>query len=91
MSISNHQISIIFVCRGGGGGGGGVGGGGGGGGEGSILRYGWFWVHVHNVDHVRPKSKNGAKNQNLPDIEVNILKNVTGIANFRPKIGQLSL
>ena len=27
-----------------------------------ILRV--FWVHVHNVAHVRPRSKNGAKHQN---------------------------
>ena len=26
---------------------------------------GWFWVRVPNVAHVRPWSKNGAKNQNL--------------------------
>ena len=59
MSISNHQISIIFVLRGGGGGvrpiil------------ENSILSYGlirkdmsrWFWVRVYNVAHVRPRSK----------------------------------
>ena len=26
---------------------------------------GWFWVCVHNVAHVRPRSKNRAKNQFL--------------------------
>ena len=26
---------------------------------------GWFWVHAHNFTHVRPRSKNGAKHQNL--------------------------
>ena len=65
MSISNYQISIIFVLRGGGGGGGFrpiiL--------ENSILRYGLkrkdmsdfllglFWVCVHNFVHVRPRSK----------------------------------
>ena len=24
-----------------------------------------FWVHAHNFPHVRPRSKNGAKHQNL--------------------------
>ena len=64
MSISNHQISIIFVLRGRG-----------------VQAYnfgdmgwkgrtrpdflGWFWVRVHNFADVRPRSENGAKNQNL--------------------------
>ena len=26
---------------------------------------GWFWVHAHKVTHVKPRSKNGAKHQNL--------------------------
>ena len=74
MSISNHQISIIFVLRGGGGGGGVEG----------IQAYnfgkfdfeiwveekghliGLFRVCVHNVAHVKPRSKLiGAENQNL--------------------------
>ena len=29
---------------------------------------GWFWVRVHNFAHVRPRSKNVAKNQNLDKI-----------------------
>ena len=27
--------------------------------------FGWFWVHAHNFSHVRPRSKNGARHQNL--------------------------
>ena len=65
MSISNRQISILCVLRGGGGGGGGVrpiil--------ENSILRYGLkrnffrvFWVLVHNVAQARPRRKMGPK------------------------------
>ena len=26
---------------------------------------GWFWVHAHNFTNVRPRSKNGAKHQNI--------------------------
>ena len=34
--------------------------------EGHVLNFlGWFWVRVYNFAHVRPRSKNGAKDQNL--------------------------
>ena len=31
----------------------------------SRLFLGWSWVHARNFNHVRPRSKNGAKHQNL--------------------------
>ena len=34
--------------------------------EGHVPTFlGWFCVRVYNFAHVRPRSKNGAKNQNL--------------------------
>ena len=82
MSISNHQISIIFV----------LGGGGGGGGvqaydfgkfvfeiwaeeKGHVrLLLGLFWVRVHNLAYVRPRSKFMGPNTKTTPKEIELLK-----------------
>ena len=75
MSVNFQSSNIDFICikEGGGWGGGGVqaynfgkldferwve--------EGHVPTFlGWFWVRVYNFAHVRPRSKNKAKNRNL--------------------------
>ena len=32
--------------------------------------WGWFWIHACNVAHVRPRSKNGAKNLDLKQMRL---------------------